>query len=43
MVVDSKNIIPVEKDEYVKSIVSISKEEDSKYLLFATRNGIVKR
>ena len=37
------NLIPVEKDEYVKSIISISKEDDSKYLLFATKKGIVKK
>jgi DNA gyrase subunit A len=37
------NLIPVEKDEYVKSIISISKDDDSRFLLFATKKGIVKK
>ena len=38
------NLIPTEKDEYVKSMINISKEEEnSKYLLFATKKGIVKK
>ena len=37
------NLISVEKDEYVKSMINIGKEEDAKYLLFATKKGIVKK
>ena len=37
------NLIPIEKDEYVKTIIHLPKEDDSKYLLFATKKGIVKK
>ena len=37
------NLIPIDKDEYVKSIIHLPKEDDSKYLLFATKKGIVKK
>ena len=38
------NLLPLEKDEFVKSIVNIdSSDESTKYLVFATRNGLVKR
>ena len=37
------NILPLEKDEVVNTIIPISKDDDSKYLMFFTRNGLVKR
>ncbi len=37
------NLLPLEKDEIVNSVISCNKEEDTKYLLFATKKGIVKR
>ena len=38
------NLLPLEKDENITSIVSIKENDDfTKYLMFATRAGIVKR
>ena len=37
------NILPLEKDEVVNTIIPVSKDDDSKYLMFFTRNGLVKR
>ncbi len=37
------NLIPVEKDEKINSVISISPDATDKYLLFATKKGIVKR
>lgn len=38
------NLLHIEKDETVSSIIKISKDEqDLKYLLFATKKGVVKR
>ena len=37
------NILPLEKDEIVNTIIPVSKDDDSKYLMFFTRNGLVKR
>ncbi len=37
------NLIPIEKDECVKAILSLSKDETESCLLFVTKNGIVKR
>jgi len=37
------NLLQVEKEEYVNSIIKIGKEEELNYLLFATKQGIVKR
>ena len=38
------NLLPLEKDENISSIVSIKQNDDNtKYLMFATKNGIVKR
>lgn len=38
------NLLPLEKDENISSIVSIRQNDDfTKYLMFATKNGIVKR
>ena len=37
------NLLQIEKDESINSMIKISKEEESKYLLFATKKGIVKK
>ena len=38
------NLLPLEKDENVSSIINIKQDDDfTKYLMFATRKGIVKR
>ena len=38
------NLLPLEKDENISSIININKDDDStKYLMFVTKNGIVKR
>jgi len=37
------NLIQIEKDEKINSIVKISKDNEYKYLLFATKSGIVKK
>ena len=37
------NLIPIEKDETINSILGISSKEDTKYLLFATKQGLVRK
>src|SRR5574344_1290926 len=37
------NILPLDKDEKISSMFTISTEEESKYLMFATKQGLVKR
>ncbi len=37
------NLLQVEKDERVNAVIQISREENSKYLLFATESGVVKK
>ena len=38
------NLLPLDKNENISSIVSIKQDDDNtKYLMFATKNGIVKR
>ena len=38
------NLLPLEKEENISSVVSIKKDDDfTKYLMFATKNGVVKR
>lgn len=37
------NLLSIDKDEKVNSVIKISKEEECKNLLFATKNGIVKK
>ena len=37
------NLIPIEKDEEVSSVISVGKEEKDKSLVFITKNGIVKK
>ncbi len=38
------NLLPLEKDENISSMLSVKQDDDStKFLMFATKNGIVKR
>ena len=38
------NLLPLEKDENISSIISVKQDYDNvKYLMFSTKNGIVKR
>ena len=37
------NLLPLEKEENISSILGISSKEDTKYLLFVTKNGLVKK
>ena len=37
------NLLPLEKEERINSILSISKEDEDKYITFVTKNGLVKR
>ena len=38
------NLLPLEKDENISSIVNINRDDDyTKFLMFVTKNGIVKR
>ena len=37
------NLLQIEKDEKINSVVRIEREDESKYLLFATRKGVVKK
>ena len=37
------NLLQIEKDEKINSILDIKREDGAKYLLFATKQGIVKR
>ena len=37
------NLLPIEKDEKINSILSISKDDNSNYITFVTRKGLVKR
>jgi len=37
------NLLQIEKDEKVNSMIGITKEEEAKYLLFVTKKGLVKK
>ena len=37
------NLLPIDKEETISSMISISPEEESKFLLFATKQGLVKK
>ena len=37
------NLLSIEKDEKITALVPVKRESESAYLLFVTRNGIVKR
>ena len=37
------NLLPLEKDERINSILSVSKENEEKYITFVTKKGLVKR
>ena len=37
------NLLQIEKDEKISSIINVKQENDSKYLIFATKDGLVKK
>jgi len=37
------NLLPLEKDETINTIITVGREEENDYLLFVTRDGIIKR
>ena len=37
------NLLSIEKDEKINSILKIDREEEQKYLFFATKKGVIKR
>ncbi len=37
------NLLPIEKDEIVKTMLKIEEKDEAKYIVFCTQNGIVKR
>ena len=37
------NLLQIEKNEKINAVIKVSKDDNSKYLLFATENGIVKK
>ncbi len=37
------NLLQIDKEDNIRSIITVGREEPCKYLLFATKNGIVKR
>jgi DNA gyrase subunit A len=37
------NLLPIPKDEKVREIVTLPKEKDEKYLIIATKNGLIKK
>ena len=37
------NLLPIEKDESVKVMFTIGKDEENKYIVFCTQNGLIKR
>lgn len=37
------NLLQIDKDEMINSVVKVAKDDDNKYLLFVTKHGIVKK
>ena len=37
------NLLNLDKDESIKSLLKITNDDESKYLVFATKNGLIKR
>ena len=37
------NLLPIEKNEEVKVMLKVEKDEDSRYIVFCTQNGLIKR
>ena len=37
------NLLNLEKDEYIKSLLKITSDDKSKYLVFATKRGLIKK
>lgn len=37
------NLLPLEKEEFVSAMLKVSSEEESKYIVFCTQTGLIKR
>lgn len=37
------NLLPLDKDEIVKTMLTVKKDEESQFIVFCTQNGLVKR
>ena len=37
------NLIPIDKEEFVTAMISISNQDKNKYMVFCTQNGLIKR
>ena len=37
------NLLPLDKDEVVKTMLTVKRDEESQYIVFCTQNGLVKR
>jgi len=37
------NLLPLDKDEVIKAMVTVKNDEENEYLVFCTQNGLVKR
>ena len=37
------NLLPLDKDEIVKTMLTVKKEDESQFIVFCTQNGLVKR
>lgn len=37
------NLLPLEKEEFVSAMLKVSSEEESKYIVFCTQKGLIKR
>ena len=37
------NLIPIDKDEIVTAMISISNQDENRYMVFCTQNGLIKR
>ena len=37
------NLLQIEKDELVNSVIKVSRDDENKYLMFATKGGIIKK
>ena len=37
------NLLPLDKEEVVKTMLTINENDESKYIVFCTQNGLVKR
>ena len=42
-IVDNQNLLPIEKDEKISAMFTVLREEESRYLVFVTKKGLIKR